>query len=54
LDLKRKETIGYYTKGHAHELQSFYSLRNKIMDIKSNRIRRPGHVACMVDKKNAY
>jgi hypothetical protein len=54
LDLKRKETTGQYKKEHTHELQSLYSLQNMVTDTKSTRIRRPRHVACMADNRNAY
>ena len=44
---KRDEVTGEWRKLHNEELNDLYSLPNIVRVVKSRRIRRTGHVACM-------
>jgi hypothetical protein len=51
---KRDEVTGEWRKLHNEELGDLYSSTCIIRIIKSRRMRWAGHVARMVEKKNAY
>jgi hypothetical protein len=51
---KRDEVTGEWKKLHNEELRDFYSSPSIIRIIKSRRMRWAGHVARMVEKRNAY
>jgi hypothetical protein len=54
LGLKRDEMLGGWRKLHNDELYDLYSSANIIRMIRSKRMRWPGHVAHMGEKRNAY
>jgi hypothetical protein len=54
LEPKRDEVTGGWRKLHNEELHNLYSSPTIIRMIKSRRMRWAGHVARMVDKRNAY
>jgi hypothetical protein len=49
---KREEVVGGGRRLHNEELQNLYALPNIIRVIKSRRMRRMGHVACMGEIRN--
>jgi hypothetical protein len=51
---QRDEVTGEWRKLHSEELHILYSSPNIIRQIKSRRMRRVGHVACMGEKRNVY
>jgi hypothetical protein len=51
---KRDEVMGGWRKLHSEELHNLYSSPSIIRTIKSTRISCAGHVARMVEKKNAW
>ena len=51
---KRDEITGEWRKLHNAELHALYSSPNIIRNLKSRRLRRAGHVACMEQSRNAY
>ncbi|KAJ4435453.1 hypothetical protein ANN_18068 [Periplaneta americana] len=51
---KRDEVTGEWRKLHNTELHAFYSSSDIIRNIKSRRLRWPGHVARMGESRNAY
>jgi hypothetical protein len=51
---KRDEVTGEWRKLHNEYLQDFYSSSSIIRKIKSRTMRWAGHVARMVEKRNAY
>jgi hypothetical protein len=51
---KRKEVAGGWRRVHNEELQNLYIAPNIIREIKSRRLRWPGHVAHMGEVRNAY
>jgi hypothetical protein len=51
---KRDEATGKWTRLHNEELNDLYSAPNIIRVIKSRRMRRMRHVACMGEKRGAY
>jgi hypothetical protein len=51
---KRDEVTGGWRKLHNEELHNLYSSPSIIRMIKSRRMRWPGHVARMGEKRNAY
>jgi hypothetical protein len=51
---KRDEVTGCWRKLHNEELHYLYSSPNIVKITESRRIRWTGHVARMVEKKNAY
>jgi hypothetical protein len=51
---KRDEVTGGWRKLHNEELHSLYSSPSIIRRIKSRKMRWAGHVARMVEKRNAY
>jgi hypothetical protein len=51
---KRDEVIGGWIKLHNEELHNLYVSPSIIRMNKSRRMRWTRHVACMVEKKNAY
>jgi len=51
---KRDEVTSEWRKLHNEELNDLYSSPNNIQVIKSRRMRRAGHVACMGDRKGVY
>jgi hypothetical protein len=51
---RRDEVTGEWRKLHNEELHILYSSPNIIRKIKSRRMRRAGHVACMGEEKNVY
>jgi hypothetical protein len=51
---KRDEVTGEWRKLHNEELRDLYSSPSIIRIIKSRRMRWAGHVARMVEKRNAY
>jgi hypothetical protein len=51
---KRDEVTGGWRKLHNEELRDLYSSPSVIRIIKSRRMRWAGHVARMVEKRNAY
>jgi hypothetical protein len=51
---KRDEVIGGWRKLHNEELHNLYCSPSIIRIIKSRRMRWAGHVARMVEKRNAY
>jgi hypothetical protein len=51
---KRDEVTGGWRKLHDEELHKLYSSPSIIRMIKSRRMRWPGNVALMGEKKNAY
>jgi hypothetical protein len=52
--LLKDEMRGGWRKLHNEELHNLYSSPDVIMMIKSRRMRWPGHVARMGEKRNAY
>jgi hypothetical protein len=52
--LKKDEVTGGWRKLHNEELRDLYSSSSIIRMIKSRRMRLAGHVARMVEKRNAY
>jgi hypothetical protein len=51
---KRKEVAGERRKLHSEELHILYSSPNIIRQIKSRRMGRAGHVACMGEEREVY
>jgi hypothetical protein len=51
---KRDEMMGEWIKLHSEELYDLYSSPSIIRIMKSRRMRWTGHVARMVEKRNAY
>jgi hypothetical protein len=51
---KREEVAGDWRRLHYKKLHNLYASPNIIRIIKSRRMRREGHVACMVEMRNAY
>jgi hypothetical protein len=51
---RRDEVTGEWRKLHNEELRDLYPSPSKIRIIKSRRMRWAGHVARMVEKRNAY
>jgi hypothetical protein len=51
---KRDEATGESRRLHNEELNDLYSSQNIVRVIKSRRMRRAGHVACMGEKTGAY
>jgi hypothetical protein len=51
---KRDEVTGEWRKLHNGELHNLYSSPDIIRQIKSRRMRWPGHVACMGEGRNVY
>jgi hypothetical protein len=51
---KRDEVTGGWRKLHNEEIHNLYSSPSIIRVIKSRRMRWPGHVAHMEEKRNAY
>jgi hypothetical protein len=51
---KREEVTGGWRKLHNEELRDLYSSPSIIRIIKSRRVTWAGHVARMVEKRNAY
>jgi hypothetical protein len=51
---KRDEVMGGWRKLHNEELRDLYSSPSMIRVIKSRRMRWAGHVARMMEKRNAY
>ena len=51
---KRDEVTGEWRKLHNTELHALYSSHNIIINIKSRRLRWAGHVAQMVETRNAH
>jgi hypothetical protein len=51
---KRDEVTGGWRKLHNEELHNLHSSPSIIRMIMSRRMRRPGHVARMGEKSNAY
>jgi hypothetical protein len=52
--LKRDEVTGEWRKLHNEELHDLYSSPSIIRIMKSRRMRWVGHVAQLVEKRNAY
>ena len=52
--VKTHKITGEWRKLHTSELYAFYSLLNIIRNLKSRRLRRTGHVACMELSRKAY
>jgi hypothetical protein len=52
--LRRDEMAGEWKKLHNEELHDLYSSPSIIRVVKSRRMRWAGHVARMVEKRNAY
>ena len=50
----RDEVRGEWRRLHKEELYVLYSSPNIICMIKSRRLRRAGHVACMRERRGAY
>ena len=51
---KRDETIGEWRKLHNAQLHALYSSPNINRNLKSRQLRWAGHVARMVQSRNAY
>jgi hypothetical protein len=51
---KRDEVIGEWRKLHNKELHNLYSSPDIIRQVKSRRMRWPGHVAHMGEERNVY
>jgi hypothetical protein len=51
---RRDEVTGDWRKMHDEELHNLYSSPDIIRQIKSRRMRRAGHVACMGEERKAY
>jgi hypothetical protein len=51
---KRDEVTREWNKLHKEELHNLYSSPNIIRQIKSRRMRRAGHVACMGEERRVY
>jgi len=51
---KRDEVTGEWRKLHNEELNDLYSSPNIVRVIKSRRMRREGHVACMGERGGVY
>jgi hypothetical protein len=51
---ERDEETGEWRRLHNKELYALYSSPNIIRLMKSKRLRRAGHVACMVDRRSVY
>jgi hypothetical protein len=51
---KRNDVTGMWIKQQKQKLDDLYSSPNIIRVIKSRRLRRTGHVACMGDMRGAY
>jgi hypothetical protein len=51
---KRDEVTGGWRKLHDEELHGLFSSPSIVRVIKSRRMRWAGHVACMVEVRNAY
>ena len=51
---KRDEVTGEWRKLHNVELNDLYCSPNVIREIKSRRMRWPGHVVSVVDRRGAY
>jgi hypothetical protein len=51
---KKDEVTGEWRRLHNEELYDLYSLPNIIRVIKSRRMGRAGHVACMEERRGAY
>jgi hypothetical protein len=51
---KRDEIVGGWRKLYNEELHNVYSSPSLTRTIKSWRMRWAGHVACMMEKRNAY
>ena len=54
LGAKRDEITGEWRKLHNAELHALHTTRNVIRNLKSRRVRWPGHVARMEQTRNAY
>jgi len=52
--LKRDEVTREWRKLHKEELSDLYSTPNIVQVIKSRRMRRAGHVACMGERRGVY
>jgi hypothetical protein len=50
----RDEVTGEWRKLHKEALNNLYSLPNIVRVIKSRRMRRPGHVARMMEERGVY
>jgi len=51
---RRDEVTGEWRKLHNEELNDLYCSPNIVQVIKSRRIRRVGHVACMGERRGVY
>jgi hypothetical protein len=51
---KRDEVTGEWRKLHNEELHNLYSSPDIIRQVKSRRMRRAGHVACMGEERKVY
>jgi len=51
---KRDEVTGEWRRPHNEELNDLYSPTSTIWVIKSRRMRRTGHVACVGDKRGTF
>jgi hypothetical protein len=51
---KRDGVTGEWRRLHKEELNDLYSSQNIIQVIKSRRMKRAGHVACMAEWRGAY
>ena len=51
---RRDEVTGEWRRLHIEEVKDLYSIPNIVRVIKSRRMRRAGHVACMGEERRVY